>query len=319
VSQVTEDPVVAAREALARHSWQQAYELLAGADHDGQLAPADLEALMEAAWWAARMSASNDAGERAYNAYLGAGDRPGAARAATFVSRNYSAAGQAALGAAWLQRAERALEGAPESAENGRVLRFRAFWLLHQGRAEEAAAFAEEALEIATRHAHPDIQALALQTKGMALVALGRIEEGVALQDEATVAAVSGDLSPQVTGMIYCNAIAECARMNDYRRAGEWTEAAKRWCERQSISGFPGICRIYRAEIMRLRGAWADAEQEAGGRASSCKTTAWTPSPRPGSTSSARSGCGSGTSRAQKTRSGRRTSSDSSPIPGSPW
>ena len=217
---------------------------------------------MEAAWWAARMSASNDAGERAYQAYLAGDDRPAAARAAAYVSRNYISAGQGAIGKAWLQRAERALEGVPESAENARVLRFRASVLLHEGRAQEAAELADEALEIATRHAHPDIQALALQAKGMALVVLGEAEEGVALQDEATVAAVSGDLSPTATGMIYCNAIAECARMLDYRRAGEWTEAAKRWCERQAISGFPGICRVYRAEIMRLRGAWPDAEQE---------------------------------------------------------
>jgi len=49
----------------------------------------------------------------------------------------------------------------------------------------------------------------------------------------------------------------------DYRRAGEWTEATTRWCERQAISGFPGHCRVRRAEIMRLRGAFADAEEQA--------------------------------------------------------
>jgi class 3 adenylate cyclase len=36
-----------------------------------------------------------------------------------------------------------------------------------------------------------------------------------------------------------------------------------RLCERQSITGFPGVCRVQRAEIMRLRGALADAEAEA--------------------------------------------------------
>ena len=70
------------------------------------------------------------------------------------------------------------------------------------------------------------------------------------------VAAVQGDLDPFITGVIYCNTISACSELADYRRAGEWTEAARRWCERQSISGFPGICRVHRAEIMRLRGAW---------------------------------------------------------------
>ena len=57
--------------------------------------------------------------------------------------------------------------------------------------------------------------------------------------------------------------IVACRDLADYRRAGEWTEATTRWCERQSISGFPGHCRVRRAEIIRLRGAFADAEDEA--------------------------------------------------------
>jgi class 3 adenylate cyclase len=83
--------------------------------------------------------------------------------------------------------------------------------------------------------------------------------------DEATVAAVSGELGPLASGIIYCLAITTTTQLADYGRAGEWTEAAKRWCERQSISGFPGVCRVHRAEIVRLRGAWAEAEQELRG------------------------------------------------------
>src|SRR2546422_9647944 len=54
-----------------------------------------------------------------------------------------------------------------------------------------------------------------------------------------------------------------CEGLADYRRSREWSEGANRWCERQAIDGFPGMCRVYRAEIIRLRGAWAEAEQEA--------------------------------------------------------
>ena len=81
--------------------------------------------------------------------------------------------------------------------------------------------------------------------------------------DEAAVAAVAGELSPYATGIVYCITIVTCRDMADYRRAGEWTDATTRWCERQSICGFPGHCRVRRAEIMRLRGAFADAEVEA--------------------------------------------------------
>jgi class 3 adenylate cyclase len=83
------------------------------------------------------------------------------------------------------------------------------------------------------------------------------------LLDEATIAAVGGELDPYTAGVVYCLAIHTTAHMADYDRAGQWTEASTRWCERQAISGFPGICRVHRAEIMRLRGSWLEAEQEA--------------------------------------------------------
>jgi len=86
--------------------------------------------------------------------------------------------------------------------------------------------------------------------------------EGLALLDEATVAAVSGELDPYTTAVVYCGIIAACRDLGDYARAGDWTEAAKRWCERQAISGFPGLCRVNRAEVMRLRGSWPEAEEE---------------------------------------------------------
>src|SRR5262249_2074049 len=37
---------------------------------------------------------------------------------------------------------------------------------------------------------------------------------------------------------------------------------AHRWCERQAINGFPGICRVHSAEIVALQGALDRAEQE---------------------------------------------------------
>jgi class 3 adenylate cyclase len=54
-----------------------------------------------------------------------------------------------------------------------------------------------------------------------------------------------------------------CRETADYRRGSEWADVSKRWCERQDITGFPGICRVHRAEFLRLTGAWADAASEA--------------------------------------------------------
>ncbi|MGH2462792.1 MAG: hypothetical protein ACRDFZ_04090, partial [Candidatus Limnocylindria bacterium] len=99
--------------------------------------------------------------------------------------------------------------------------------------------------------------------KGAVLVQLGRVEEGMALLEEAMVAAIGDELSPRAAAIVYCNATIACEDVADYRRAADFSEAAKRWCERQQIAGFPGMCRVRRAEITRLSGAWEEAESEA--------------------------------------------------------
>ena len=146
---------------------------------------------------------------------------------------------------------------------DGRQSRWPILRIRMTGDWEEALRQAKLAQGIGERLAIPAIQALALQQQGYALVAMGRIDEGLALIDESTVAAVSGELDPMTTGRIYCSTISVCRNLADWRRAAEWTDAAERWCRRQGVSGFPGICRVHRAEIMDFRGSWADAEREA--------------------------------------------------------
>src|SRR5206468_11378949 len=90
----------------------------------------------------------------------------------------------------------------------------------------------------------------------------GATSDGIALMEEASISAVNGELSPFITGVTTCRMIAACRDLTDYRRASEWTEATEQWCEQQSVSGFPGVCRVHRAEIVALSGAWERAEQE---------------------------------------------------------
>ena len=80
--------------------------------------------------------------------------------------------------------------------------------------------------------------------------------------EEASIAAVNGELSPFTTGVTACRMISACRDLTDYRRASEWIEATERYCERQSLSGFPGVCRIHRAEVAAVGGAWEQAEHE---------------------------------------------------------
>ena len=75
--------------------------------------------------------------------------------------------------------------------------------------------------------------------------------------------ATSGELSPIVTGIVYCNTIAFCRDAYELRHVREWTEALTRWCALQpGMVAHNGLCLVHRAEIMTLGGAWRDALEE---------------------------------------------------------
>jgi hypothetical protein len=95
------------------------------------------------------------------------------------------------------------------------------------------------------------------------LLADGRVEDGIAFHDEATATATSGELGPLAAGTVYCSVIFACRNRADWRRASEWTEVASRWCDRESIGYFAGLCSVHRAEVFRHRGAYDEAEQSA--------------------------------------------------------
>ena len=72
---------------------------------------------------------------------------------------------------------------------------------------------------------------LALSGEGPRARQERRDRAGLALLDESGASAVSGELNPYYTGLVYCITISSCQDLGDYRRAAEWTEAANRWCD----------------------------------------------------------------------------------------
>ena len=78
------------------------------------------------------------------------------------------------------------------------------------------------------------------------------------------VTVAAGELSPLVTGLMYCSVIGACQQMYAFDRAREWTAALTQWCESQpDMVAFVGTCQVHRAEIMQLRGTWPEAMEEA--------------------------------------------------------
>jgi len=252
----------AAREALESHRWQEAFDLLIRADGEVPLEPEDLEALARAAWFTARADLGIEVKERAFKAHLDRGNRTRAATLAFDIAREYAFKRKLSIASAWASRGERLLEGEPEGVAHGYLALSQSWRAEAAGEIDRAVDLAARAVELGARFGDADLQAWGLIQRGSLLISLGRTDEGFPFMEEATVAAVNGELGPFATGVAYCSMIAVCRNTTDYRRASEWTEAAHRWCERQAINGFPGVCRVHRAEIVALQGGLEQAEME---------------------------------------------------------
>ena len=259
---VTIDPLEAGREAYARRSWRDAYALLKEADDAGGLDGADLEAFAKSAWWIGRSADALSAFERSYAAFVEAGDRAQAAFIALTIRREYlvKLAGSVAQG--WLRRAEQLLDGEPESVAHGYLAIAHGETAFARGELDHALSHFDRAVAIASGSDDRDLQTWAAMRRAHALATSGRLDEAWPLMEDAAAAAVGGELGAHTTGAVFCNVMAACRESADYRRGSEWAEVSKAWCERQDIAGFPGICRVHRAEFMRLTGAWGEAEAE---------------------------------------------------------
>ena len=172
--------------------------------------------------------------------------------------------GDTAAGAGWMSRMQRLLIHEPDAAERGYPLYFEIFALLGRGDFNAAMVTARRMQGIGRRFDDPNLVAIGLVGEGRALIKKGAVDDGKALLDEAMLAALSDRLHPAWTGAIYCHLMEVCHELVDLRRAAEWTEAAQRWCEHLPEAVlYRGICRVHRAQVHQVQGAWERAEQEA--------------------------------------------------------
>ena len=262
----TRDPdIEAARAAYDRHAWEDAYTRLTAAITLGPLEPADMERLAIAAWLTGRPDEMVATATRAHLEAVKAGETDLAIRAAASLGLALVQQGDAAQGSGWLARAARlAEETGYDGPELGRVLIADGLRALMSSDPESALASFEEVGAIGARFDDRDLAAFSRLGTGQALVALGHIDRGLVLLDEAMTSVIAGEVSPISSGVVYCAVIEACQQLFDIRRAQEWTAALSRWLDAEpDMVPFRGNCLVYRAELMRLHGAWSDASTEA--------------------------------------------------------
>ena len=257
-----------ARDAAGRGEWQRAYDLLAEADAGTPLSGPDLPLLAEAAYAVGRLDVTITAWERAHAQSVRAGDRLAAAGAAVRVALHLLL--DTALMApvrGWTQRAERLLAGLAgheETPVHAWLAVVRGYERLLSGDFPSARRWARRAIEVGAT-CDPAAAAVGRVAEARGLILEGEVRQGLGLLDEAAVATVSGELDPLSTGLVYCELVCALQGLAQYDLAEEWTAAMERWRHGQPVGSVHGRCRVHRAEILRLRGALREAEQEALG------------------------------------------------------
>ena len=78
------------------------------------------------------------------------------------------------------------------------------------GRPGDAFAIFEQVAAIAERFDDRDLRTLGRLGRGQSLIAMAETRRGVPLLDEAMTAVIAGEISPIVSGIVYCAVIEAC-------------------------------------------------------------------------------------------------------------
>lgn len=255
------DHLECGRKHYELRAWADAYKALSLADRETPLGAEDLERFALAAYLIGRDEDYLGTLERAYSAHVNEDQCARAVRCAFWLGFRLLMRGEMGRATGWFARAQRLLDrDARECAERGYLLAPLVEQRLESGDYEAAYAAAAEAAAIGERCGDPDLIACARHQQGRARLQQARVQEGLALLDETMVMVTAGELSPLVTGLMYCSVIQACQEVYAIDRSREWTAALARWCDDQpDMVAFAGVCQVHRAEIMQLQGAWPDA------------------------------------------------------------
>lgn len=252
------------RACYEQRRWADAVDALLRAQRVEPLAREDLDRLA----WSAALIGDDDqflkALESLYQACTGIEDWQQAAKAAFWIGFRLVSTGAAGRGAGWLARAQRHVDDVGrDCAERGYLLLPTIFRQLGENENVAAEDAARKAVEIGRSCGDADLIAIARNLQGRALLYQSRVDAGLALLDEVMISVTSGELSPLVTGLVYCNVLTTCQRIHAFDRAREWTDALASWCGRQpQLITFTGSCLVHRSEIMQLGGDWPQALEE---------------------------------------------------------
>jgi tetratricopeptide (TPR) repeat protein len=253
------------REAASRGDWPAAHRALAEVDAGSPLGGPELALLAEVAYAAGHLDVTIEAWERAHEESERAGNPLAAAGAAVRVAMHllFDTALMAPV-RGWLGRAERLLARQPEAGTpvHAWLAVVRSYERMLAGDFPATRVWARQAIDVGST-CDPAAATIGRVAEARGFILAGDVRQGLALLEEAGVAMVSGEIDPLSTGVVYCELVCALQALAQYDLAEEWTQAMERWRRRSGIGSIHGRCRVHRAEILRLRGSYDRAEEEA--------------------------------------------------------
>jgi ATP/maltotriose-dependent transcriptional regulator MalT len=162
----------------------------------------------------------------------------------------------------WLERAARVLDGVAPGPELGMLTYMRARFALQSHDLATARRLADEGVELARLGGSIDGEMICLALEGLAMVADGSIDAGMRRLDEATTAAVSGEIADAgIVEAVCCHLIDACRRVRDFDRAGEWCQRVEEIATRFDDAEMFATCRTLYGEVLVWQGKWGEADK----------------------------------------------------------
>ncbi|NYJ08585.1 LuxR C-terminal-related transcriptional regulator [Petropleomorpha daqingensis] len=251
------DAIERSRAALRAGDAATARELLGGiVEPDGEV----WELLGSAAYLELDFARTAEHWERACTAYRRSGGHAGAVRAARMLCFvHMMVLGHPSVAQGWLGRAQTLLSGVPDSREAGWVALNVGMFDGDRARKEEGL---RRALEVARTVGDADLEFAALGYLGASLVHADRMDEGMALLDEALAAVTGGDVDDFfVLEEIFCQLFAACEHACDVRRAEEWIAVGEEVARRRNLPAVSAFCRTHYGGVLTTAGRWTEAEE----------------------------------------------------------
>jgi DNA-binding CsgD family transcriptional regulator len=160
----------------------------------------------------------------------------------------------------WLARAERVLEPAGPTPLEGWL------WLLRgymTAELDDATELLGRALASARSSGDIDLELVAIADLGLALVRGGRLDEGLALVDEAMAGTLAGEYRKLDTVVFTsCDMLAACSLAGDLERAGRWCRVADDFIRDYGCPFLYARCRAHYGTVLVAKGRWQQAELE---------------------------------------------------------